>query len=89
MRMHESESPRRVPASQAPRAKSPRAARVPPLVPDDERIRLRAYELYLQRDGHGGDPMEDWLRAEREVREQLPARAMPARDRRAAPRKRS
>jgi len=35
--------------------------------PDDEQIRARAYELFLQRDGHPGDPLEDWLRAEREL----------------------
>jgi hypothetical protein len=29
-------------------------------------IRVRAYEIYLQR-GHHSDPMEDWLRAEREL----------------------
>ena len=37
--------------------------------PDDDIIRVRAYEIYLQR-GHHGDPMEDWLRAERELSEQ-------------------
>jgi len=62
---------------------------VSPLPTDNERIRLRAYELYLERDGHGGDPMEDWLRAEREVREQTPPRATPARSRRAPARQRS
>jgi len=34
----------------------------------DEEIRYRAYELYLQRNGTGGDPNSDWLVAEREVR---------------------
>jgi hypothetical protein len=33
-------------------------------------IRARAYEIYLER-GHHGDPMEDWLRAERELIEQI------------------
>jgi hypothetical protein len=32
-------------------------------------IRVRAYEIYVQR-GYHGDPMEDWLRAERELSEQ-------------------
>jgi hypothetical protein len=32
-----------------------------------ERIRARAYELYLQRDGTGGSPEQDWLRAQQEV----------------------
>jgi len=34
----------------------------------DEEIRFRAYELYLQRNGSGGDPNSDWFVAEREVR---------------------
>lgn len=34
----------------------------------DEEIRYRAYELYLQRNGSGGDPTSDWFIAEREVR---------------------
>ncbi len=32
-----------------------------------EQIRRRAYELYLQRNGQGGSPEQDWLRAEVEV----------------------
>jgi hypothetical protein len=43
-----------------------------PLSPEmEEEIRHRAYELYLQRnaEGHegGGDPHQDWLKAEREI----------------------
>ena len=34
--------------------------------PERERIARRAYELYLARGGAEGDPMEDWLAAERE-----------------------
>jgi hypothetical protein len=33
------------------------------------RIRRRAYEIYLSRRGAPGDPMADWIAAEREVRE--------------------
>ncbi|MGQ0714323.1 MAG: DUF2934 domain-containing protein [Gemmatimonadaceae bacterium] len=33
---------------------------------DEEQIRTRAYELYLERGGATSDEMEDWLRAERE-----------------------
>jgi hypothetical protein len=33
----------------------------------DERIRARAYELYLERGDRPGNDVEDWLRAEREV----------------------
>jgi len=34
----------------------------------DEEIRRRAYELFLERKGAAGDPMADWVIAEREVR---------------------
>ena len=35
---------------------------------DEEAIRARAYELYLQRGDGSGDDMNDWLQAEREQR---------------------
>jgi hypothetical protein len=34
----------------------------------DDIIRLRAYEIYLQRGASPGNPHEDWQVAEREVR---------------------
>jgi hypothetical protein len=33
----------------------------------EEKIRVRAYELYLQRRGQGGSPEQDWLQAVSEV----------------------
>jgi hypothetical protein len=36
---------------------------------DEEQIRARAYELYLERGGGPSDEMEDWFRAEREYRD--------------------
>jgi len=33
----------------------------------EEKIRARAYELYLQRGGSGGSPEQDWLQAQKEV----------------------
>ena len=33
----------------------------------EEKIRARAYELYLQRRGMGGSPEQDWLQAQKEV----------------------
>jgi hypothetical protein len=33
----------------------------------EEQIRLRAYQLYLQRGGRGGSPEQDWLRAKEEI----------------------
>ena len=42
--------------------------------PTRREIEQRAYFIYLQRGGNGGDPVADWLRAERELREELQAR---------------
>ncbi|HME32794.1 MAG TPA: DUF2934 domain-containing protein [Terriglobales bacterium] len=33
----------------------------------EEKIRTRAYELYLQRGGTGGSPEQDWLQAKTEI----------------------
>ncbi len=41
------------------------ASQASPLV--EEKIRIRAYELYLQRGGMGGSPEQDWLQAKKEV----------------------
>jgi hypothetical protein len=38
-------------------------------VPHDQ-IALRAYHLYLERGGRGGDEFHDWITAERQLREQ-------------------
>lgn len=35
----------------------------------EERIRRRAYELYLQRGGQPGSALKDWLQAEDEIRD--------------------
>jgi DUF2934 family protein len=35
-----------------------------------EQIRLRAYELYEQREKDGGHELDDWLQAEAEVTQQ-------------------
>lgn len=35
--------------------------------PSAEEIRKRAYELFRARKGQGGNPEQDWLRAEREL----------------------
>ena len=37
--------------------------------PTNEEIALRAYHIYLERGSAPGDPMQDWLRAERELME--------------------
>ena len=50
---------------------SVREGRVLPAVPGspslEEKIRIRAYELYLQRAGQSGSPEQDWLRAKEEI----------------------
>jgi len=38
--------------------------------PTREEIERRAYEIYLERGGTEGCEMEDWLQAERELRQQ-------------------
>ena len=35
----------------------------------DETIKSRAYGLYLERNGSGGNQLEDWLKAEKEIQE--------------------
>jgi len=47
-------------------AKKPRKAGAQPT---HEQIALRAYHIFLERGSVPGDPMEDWLRAERELAE--------------------
>ena len=33
----------------------------------EQKIRIRAYEIYLQRGGQPGSELEDWLQSEREL----------------------
>jgi hypothetical protein len=37
-----------------------------------EKIRRRAYEIYLEHGEHPGHELEDWLQAERELGQSLP-----------------
>jgi Protein of unknown function (DUF2934) len=39
------------------------------LLSREDRIRLRAEELYRQRGNRPGSPIDDWVRAEKEIRE--------------------
>ena len=36
----------------------------------EEKVRARAYELFLQRRGQGGSPEQDWLQAVSEIHSQ-------------------
>ncbi len=49
----------------APRPASPATA----TAPSPEEIARRAYEIYLARGGEPGREREDWLQAERELRQ--------------------
>jgi hypothetical protein len=44
----------------------------PELMPDDvyEKIALRAYQIFERRGGETGHDLEDWLEAERSVRDE-------------------
>ena len=48
----------------SPKTAKPRATRKSP---PKEEIALRAYQIYLERDGAPGNPLDDWARAEREL----------------------
>ena len=58
---------RRPAVAASPRANTRKASRQPAGALTDEQIRLRAYQFYLERGGAAGDPVADWLRAEREL----------------------
>jgi hypothetical protein len=45
------------------KSKSPPTKKLSP----ERKIELRAYEIYLERNGAPGNPLEDWVRAEREI----------------------
>jgi Protein of unknown function (DUF2934) len=51
--------------SSSPTVTNPRADRTNPTT---EEIALRAYHIYLERDGAPGNALEDWTRAELELR---------------------
>jgi hypothetical protein len=55
-------APAKKPALSRKEAKAP--AGISPL---QEQIRNRAYEIYMQRGSAAASPVEDWLRAEREI----------------------
>ena len=47
-----------------PKARKPRAAKT---LPTQEEIQLRAYQIYLERNGAPGNAFDDWTRAEQEL----------------------
>jgi len=61
----------KAPASKAKskaKGTSAQAAKAKPKELTREEIAARAYDLYLRRGQTPGDPVEDWLQAERELR---------------------
>ena len=55
--------------SKTKEAPAPKAKKAVPTKskPTQDQIAARAYEIYLERGSTPGDPMQDWLRAEREL----------------------
>jgi hypothetical protein len=55
---------------------APAPAKKPPIemLPREERIRRRAYEIYLRRGNQPGSEIDDWLQAEEEILSGLAAR---------------
>lgn len=51
------------------KGKSPKTKNVQKLKTAEEAIRQRAFEIYLARGGESGHELDDWLRAERESKE--------------------
>jgi hypothetical protein len=61
-------------AASALRVAKPRATKAPARAATmltDAEIAARAYEIFAARKGAPGDPVSDWLQAERELRAEL------------------
>jgi hypothetical protein len=56
------------------KSKSPSAKKLSP----QQKIAQRAYEIYLERNGAPGNPLDDWVRAERELLQRSPKSAKKA-----------
>jgi Protein of unknown function (DUF2934) len=54
-------------ATSSPAGKKPKNAKTGPT---HEEITLRAYHIFLERGSTPGNPLEDWIRAERELKEE-------------------
>ena len=54
-----------------PKVRKPKAAKP---APTQEEIQLRAYQIYLERNGAPGNPFDDWTQAERELTAAKPAK---------------
>ena len=54
-----------------PSTLAPKSDEPPVLIPIEQQIRQRAYELYEQRGRTDGHDLEDWLKTEREIKGRL------------------
>lgn len=69
----------KLPPVNEPRNATAAAPGKPPRIPvSPERIRIRAFEIYLTRNGGPGDEMTDWLQAERELATAAEMRVSPS-----------
>lgn len=55
----------------------PRKAAAAKRVPTHDEIALRAYHIYVQRNGAPGTPFEDWKQAEQELLAEASAKTKP------------
>jgi len=55
-------------AASTPAVKKPKKTKA---LPTQEEIAIRAYQIYVERGYAPGNPLEDWLRAERELTEEM------------------
>jgi Protein of unknown function (DUF2934) len=58
-------------ASKPPRTSREAASSTASSGPNEDDIRRRAYQRYLERGGSDGQDFDDWLQAERELKQQL------------------
>lgn len=56
-----------MPKTKSPAPSKPKTARAKKSQPTHEDIALRAYHIFLERNGAPGDPHSDWLQAEAEL----------------------
>jgi len=64
-------APRRRATAATPGKRPPTVRQAAGVTVTDDDIRVRAYQLYLERNGIPEDPAGDWLRAERELTGEL------------------
>lgn len=56
-----------MPKTRKPSSPASKGSRPAQSQPTQQEIALRAYQIYLERDGAPGNELEDWTRAEREL----------------------